>query len=545
MAIHYNDNYRSAYQHLQKTLDRLSRFSERKEPTLPTYDGDVLTKQADQCWDDVNGSTLNNAINERSVHSLDQLEEARANTFTDTTAFTNTARSSMEAEQRITAECEHQSKMRSFWVSVSDTEQWHVKEFLPAVHNTNSDRADENFDAIQLKSLFDKYLDKTAILMHGEFGSSRCFYDGHDSGLAWYMAEQGYHVFAIDISGRKRCPTVRQSQSLLQRLKLVFKPSVNSRFINSFLPRTIQACGQRAAVIAAERVAAQLESSSLKDSTKSNLNAELQKMRNLEGLVGSPRAWIAHGFGAAWLAAAWTRLPETCRQAKHMVFFEGYRYWQGGSVLSKGLARLLSSSVLRGVVNVLGRLPVRTLMLGSVDEPTDVFNLYSKWISADEWLDPEDGFDYQQALQENPLPPVLHVMNESEDCLIPGSAVRRFSNELAPLSADLIGIPTSLTAIARECQNAIDKDGNDNCPAVEEIEIPVFSYSGMLLHSEAKNWIFYPMLQWLESSASLAGQSMDAQVPENFSVEQKSELDMQKPATSHQMDLSDLIPTPA
>lgn len=577
MAIHYNDNYRSAYQHLQKTLDRLSKFSDRKEPQMPEYHADVLQEgfaepqAAEQ-------AVVKSAINLSSVHSLNQLEQARAQhqACADYEANASSASRGAKHKTDCSDEIANQSRRanaisRSFWVSVSDTEQWHIKEFVPGSEhlanrfevedfNLAIEQANDGARAIShnfINTLIESYLEKTALLLHGEFGSGRCFYDDDESGLAWKMANQGYHVFVIDMTGRKRCPGVLEKQNPLQRLRALFNTNSDSRFVREFLPAAIKACGKRVIEEIAPGLSAAALSKGIENESAALMRYKAQQQLATIDDAGVPRVWGSHGFGAAWLTAAWARMPDDMRQAERMVFFEGFRHWKGGSLLSKSIAKVMSSSLSRHLVRALGRFPACKLGLGTVDEPRHVFDVYSRWINEEDWIDPEDGVDYQRALQEKRLPAILHIMNEDENCLIPGSAVRRFSNELAPLSADLISIPTSLEAIARDLFSAESEDTNAESLAAEEtdsishdidvtdIEIPVFAYSEMLLHPDADRWIFNPVLQWLDSVAVSAQDQTTVEACDLQSAEKTAHNGNGGRPNGYQLDLADFLPSPA
>ncbi len=516
MAIHYNDKYRAAYKHLQKTLDCLSKFDDAPAK-LPRYQRDVLDC-AESSSAEIESPSLDDTLKREDVKSLDA---SYANEY---------------ADESVTVEEQNQGDLsrptvRSFWVSVSEQEQWHVKEFIPP-NDSALDISSEHGSHAAL----DAYMDKTALLVHGEFGSSRCFYDDSGAGLAWSMVKQGYHVFAIDITGRKRSPRLAGAASLTARLKSLFADASDTQLVREALPRVIAACGQRCVNQARASFMASYSQCESKIPVESKSQSESLEVFNLaQREIRSPRVWVAHGFGAALLAAAWTRMPDSAHLAKRMVFFEGHRYWQGGSTLATGLAKFLSSGLARVLTRALGRFPARKLMLGGTDEPAAVFDIYSRWIGSEEWLDPEDGYDYQQALAEKPLPAILHIMNESENCLMPASAVRRFSNELAPVSADLIGIPSSLEALSDE---SFSDQRAETGELPDDNEIPQFSYSGMLLHPEAEAWLFQPMMQWLDSVNNLP--------------ESKTALSSAEPSShdstfseGQQLDLSDFLPAPA
>ena len=528
MAIHYNDNYRAAYQQLQKTLDHLSKVREAVGSEAQEYSADVLEADAQRLFDQVQVDQEGiPRISENSVSSIESVTHAQQ-------SDKNLASAANEAELG--------NRCRSVWVSVSRDEQWHVKEFLPS-NETYRDLAEDSYKDPTVS--LERYMEKTVFLLHGEFGSGRCFYDSKGSGLAWAMAEQGYHVFVVDAAGRKFNTGNYQEKSTAQKIKNAISYKSNSVVVREQLPAAIVACGKRAVLNLKERL---LESSLVTKPDELDIKEKHKHACMLfdEAVCTQvPRVWVGHGFGAAMLAAAWARMPEEKCLATQMVFFEGHRYWRGGNVLSKCVAGILASSVSRRFAQVLGQFPARLLGLGGTDESAEFFDLYSRWIGQEDWIDPEDGFDYQLALVEKTLPAVLHIMNESEDCVVPGSAVRRFSNELAPGSADLIGIPSSLETIAAENSETELEFGDEGG---FDMVIPRFSYSGMLLHPEAKQWLFNPLMRWLDASSNYAGgveQSLSDQAIAELDTTAVNADDGSVIEQGSQLNLEDFLPSSA
>jgi len=544
MGIHYNDNYRAAYQQLQKTLDHLSKVREAAGTELPGYDAEVLNtvEQSSAEQSLVEQSLLEQAradqcdipkISKNSVGAVEWAERTAVNDVTVTSDLQGAEVSDSNADE---AAREMADRFRSVWVSVGD-EQWHVKEILPSAESYQN-LAKEAYD--NPAATLEHFMGKTALLLHGEFGSGRCYYDGKGSGLAWAMAEQGYHVFVVDSAGRKFNTGINDEDSKLQKIKKAFSAKPNSLIVREHLPHVISACGKRAVLNLKERLLEQslVEGHGLSvDEEKRN---QACMLFDEAVCTQTPGVWIGHGFGAAMLAAAWTRMPENKTLASQMVFFEGHRYWRGGNWLSKGLARVLSSRVSRGIARAVGKFPAGMFSLGGTDEPAEAFDIYSRWIGEQDWLDPEDGFDYQLALIEKTIPSVLHIMNESENCLVPGSAVRRFSNELAPRCADLIGIPSSLEAIAAQVEDAmpglIDQNTSDQ-------EIPRFSYTGMLLHPDAKVWLFNPLMKWLSASNNVDELALESKLVNDVDV--KNSQSKGPHGSSQQLDLQHFLPSSA
>lgn len=59
--------------------------------------------------------------------------------------------------------------------------------------------------------------------------------------------------------------------------------------------------------------------------------------------------------------------------------------------------------------HLLGYLPAKQLRIGSDNEPKDFYLQTNQWVYRKAWIDPEDGFDYHQSLQNRKLPPTLFL----------------------------------------------------------------------------------------------------------------------------------------
>lgn len=332
------------------------------------------------------------------------------------------------------------AQLRSIWVSVGSDEQLHLKQFIPS-GNVYGD-ASNNIMHGRGKSVF---------LLHGEAESGSVYYGANGRGLAWEMAAQGYEVFVADLGGRGRSITALGQSHL----------TVN-QLICEAIPALLKAAAQHSVI--------GRQNGATHDEGGSKLEAYSQ-----HNVGHQPDIWVGHGFGAVLLSAAWARIDESLRGARRMVFINGRRRLHGVSWQARAFGKLLSSTWLSRVAGQMGRLPFRSLNLGTADENPAWLSTYANWLGSSKWCDTTDGFNYGDALKGAGLPPVLHIAAKRNSYFSSPSDVRSFVDELGPHDARII---------------FVDKDERQK----------QHNHLSLLLDIEGSREVFGDILSWLQGT---------------------------------------------
>ncbi|PIQ26302.1 hypothetical protein COW36_15070 [bacterium (Candidatus Blackallbacteria) CG17_big_fil_post_rev_8_21_14_2_50_48_46] len=229
-------------------------------------------------------------------------------------------------------------------------------------------------------------------MLHGAIENGKIFYTEQGKGLACFLAKAGYEVYVSDLGGRGRS-----------------SPPIHSRHTYS---QTSAICQELPAV------------------------HNWLRQRHPK----QPQVWIAHSWGGVLFFALMARQMLNA-QPKAVVCFGTKR-----SVLVKNFDRLiLIEAVWKRFAYFLsalyGYLPARAWKFGSDNESSLSHHQSVCWVKAGPWIDPEDQFDYGQALKEIDLPPALFLTGVKDRCLGHGEDVQRFIAELAHPGAEfhLIG----------------------------------------------------------------------------------------------------------
>ena len=298
-------------------------------------------------------------------------------------------------------------KAGSIWVSMLNGEQLHMRHLMPVSASTETVSLDrESLDRKPLDaepsdlSAFNRTSPKRVFMLHGEAECGRIFYHDSGKGLAYHFAQQGYEVFVADLGGRGRSLGCEDEPSSLTVHDIV----------TDAIPRLLRAATQHC-------------STAMDESTASA--ASYTKTAPV-----APTVWVAHGFGGVLLSAAWARMSHAERTATQMIFFSSRRQLQAKSRIANVFVNAFCHPLAAKLVNWHGAFPAAQLRLGSANENTNWFSVYTDWISNKSWVDAEDGFDYQAALKANPIPPALHFATTADKLYSGMADVRAFINEL-------------------------------------------------------------------------------------------------------------------
>ncbi|MGK0441499.1 MAG: putative alpha/beta hydrolase [Pseudohongiellaceae bacterium] len=229
-----------------------------------------------------------------------------------------------------------------------------------------------------------KKLGVPVFMVHGLLEDSTAFYDESGGGLACYLARQGYDVFVADLRGKG------QSWPLV---------GANSQ------------AGVHAHIT-------------------EDLPALLNKIESIRGVV--PQIWVGHGWGAVLLMAYYARADQLNAPVTQLLHIGGRRKAGLTSRLQRFVFKVLWARLGGMCTAIQGYLPSRFLCLGDCIESSVNYQNYLTWSRQTQWLDPNDGFDYGQAIYLKRLPPSLYVASEGD--LVYGDVLdaREFMKELGP-----------------------------------------------------------------------------------------------------------------
>jgi len=344
-------------------------------------------------------------------------------------------------------------KVNSIWVSLSGGEQLHLRHFVPAAETPNQHDV-AHFSADLLDRLTDSHGQprRSVFMLHGEAECGRIFYDDSNRGLARYLAGLGYEVFVADLGGRGRSLVPDQQQSSLTVHDL----------ITEAIPALLHSAAQHSVVVT---------------NTQQTAVAEAFKP-----CATGPDVWVAHGFGAVLLSAAWARMPEPQRCAKQWVFFNGRRRFSATQRIAGLCVKLFCHSLTEKLVSWRNLLPATRLGLGTADENASWYRTYASWMNGKSWCG-DDGFDYHTALLSAKVPPTLHLAAASDKVFSNLVDVRDFIHELGPHDARLL-VVDQIAASKRR-----------------------YNHLSMLLDQSAEQDLFAPLQSWLTQMQASATQN--------------------------------------
>lgn len=244
-----------------------------------------------------------------------------------------------------------------------------------------------NSESLHLQRFFQNPEGPVVLMLHGAIENGRIFYSANNKGLAPYLARNGMDVYVADLRGRG--------------LSL---PSISRR---SRFSQT--------------------------DSIQKDIPAYTERIRQIRGDI--PQHWVAHSWGGVLMLAALARLnPSPDRVASLTLFASkrSVRVWNFEKFLK---IDLFWKTFARALIRVYGYLPAKEWGIGS-DNESDLSHLQSKiWVKPSAWVDPEDGFDYAQALRSIQLPRSLYLAGARDKCLGHPKDVQDFMRETGDSNA--------------------------------------------------------------------------------------------------------------
>jgi predicted alpha/beta hydrolase len=191
------------------------------------------------------------------------------------------------------------------------------------------------------------------------FQDGSSFYTEEGTGLACYLARQGYDVYVADLRGKGKS-----------------RPPVNATTKSgSYLAITEE------------------------------IPALLEKISDKRG--DEPQIWIGHGWGSVLLCAAYARFGQQFCTVKNMVHFAARRKMRLSNTTKKFVFNIVWKKIARLSTLFTQYIPGRFLRFGRCNETAAMFKDYLRWSEHDTWADEEDGFNYAAAIQEQ-LPSTIY-----------------------------------------------------------------------------------------------------------------------------------------
>jgi len=226
-------------------------------------------------------------------------------------------------------------------------------------------------------------------MLHSALACGEGFYASDGSGLACYLARQGYDVFVADLRGRGK------SRPLLSRNT----DFGSHQLITEDIPALL-------ACIAEQRGSAQ-------------------------------QLWVGHGWGGVLLSAYYARFGDSIATVAQMIQFGVRRQCPTSRFRSPWLPGVIYQMAPL-LTKVAGLLPVKRLRLGSSDESAGCVSDYRQWSEDADWVDLEDGFSYARAAVNRSWPASIYVASKTDTFLGHPDDVRKFIGSLGDHDSRLL-----------------------------------------------------------------------------------------------------------
>lgn len=227
-------------------------------------------------------------------------------------------------------------------------------------------------------------LGSPVFMLHSTLQDGSTFFSDEGTGLACYLARQGYDVFVGDMRGKgKSWPQVNASS-----------PFGSHQTINEDIP------------------------------------AMVHKIKMLRGDI--PQIWVGHGWGSVLMTSYYARYGSSLCSVAKMAHFAARRQIQSSNASKTFLIDFLWRRLGKLLIAFNGYMPAKRMRLGASNESRASYQDYLAWSSTDQWIDMEDGFSYGDAIRQQQLPPSFYFAASSDKAYGDPDDVREFMKELGP-----------------------------------------------------------------------------------------------------------------
>jgi len=282
----------------------------------------------------------------------------------------------------------------------------------------------------------------SVLLIHGLVEDGTIFYSRQGTGLAYFLAENGYDVFVADLRGKGRSwpPLAKVTPTDPKRTGYGYN---------------------------------------LKDAVTGDLMALMETVVQCKGRA--PDFCVGHGWGGILLSSFLARYPEYRGQVSGLVHFGSHRGFSNDSIREKLLVKGVWEQLAGTLSRRKGYVPARFLRLGPIGEYTEIHALSCAWLRGEPWVDPVDQFDYGEALNNGfDYPASLYF------CSSKGGG---------------FGNPDDVSAFMKEVGS---HNGRMVTLGKAQGNLADYSYTGMLTQESATRDHFPFMVNWMTEIRGLA-----------------------------------------
>ncbi|BDC99438.1 alpha/beta fold hydrolase [Persicobacter psychrovividus] len=228
------------------------------------------------------------------------------------------------------------------------------------------------------------------LCVHGAMENGKIFYSKGGRGFAPFMAQQGYEVFVVDLSGRGRSePTAGKGHRADQTFAITTEiPAVLILMQEKFPSLSLHLAG--------------------------------------------------HSWGGVLILAAMARSLESLRpKIKSMIFFGSKRSLKIKTLQKRIQVDIFWSRIFRLYAQLKGYFPAKELRIGSDNEPLAFYTQVVDWVNAEAWQAHDIPLDYAAALQKIGLPPTLYLAGKKDLLLGHIDDVKRLKAETGAAKAEI------------------------------------------------------------------------------------------------------------
>lgn len=258
-----------------------------------------------------------------------------------------------------------------------------------------------NDEFLHLKRFYINSKGSPVLMLHGSMENGKIFYSKSMKGLAPFLAEKGFDVFVPDMSGRGlSMPPIDKNNKSSQTTAILSEIPLLKSFI-----------------------------------------AEIKN--------NQPQHWVAHSWGGVLMLAYIARFGSS--DIASMSFFATKRRIAVVHPERIFKVDLVWNFIGKILSTLYGFFPSKDLKIGSDNEPRNFHKQVIKWVYSKEWIDPEDGFDYHEALKKVNVPPTLYLAAKNDQYL--GHA-----NDVKDLMAEVGNSSDQFVLLSRENGHLHDYD---------------------------------------------------------------------------------------
>ncbi len=215
------------------------------------------------------------------------------------------------------------------------------------------------------------------LMVHGAIENGRIFYNEKGRGLGCFLASSGFDVYVIDLRGRGyTIPTIKPFDTFGQTETIVTDLPLFIDFVYQNNPQ--------------------------------------------------PMHLMAHSWGGVLLTSMLARNPKLIDKVRSQIFFGTKRQVRVLNPEALFKIRLMWHHVAPIYAKRHGLLAAKKLGFGSDDETIKSHGQGMGWTKSSQWIDSDDGFDYQQACQQVNWPPTWFVAAIKDKALGHPDDVKRF-----------------------------------------------------------------------------------------------------------------------